>query len=98
MYFQVLEEQLGKYRRIFVQTEEKVNLLSDALTRYLNMNSNLNHFAAPPNNGGAANGAVRGGGAAAAGSRRGRQAGRNDTAQVGLWNFCLDSEWDYRHL
>ncbi|EYC15966.1 hypothetical protein Y032_0035g3067 [Ancylostoma ceylanicum] len=80
---EVLEEQLGKYRRIFVQTEEKVNLLSEALTRYLNMNSNLNHFAAPANNGGGANGAVRGGRAAAATSRRGRQAARNDSAQDG---------------
>ncbi|RCN48206.1 DNA topoisomerase [Ancylostoma caninum] len=94
----VLEEQLGKYRRIFLKTEEKVNLLSDALTRYLNMNSNSNHFAAPPNNGGVTNGAVRGGRAAAAGSRRGRQAARNDAVQIGSLDFLLglDGAWGFK--
>ncbi|KAK6023128.1 hypothetical protein OSTOST_11148 [Ostertagia ostertagi] len=29
----VLDEQLGKYRRIFVQTEAKINLLSEAFAR-----------------------------------------------------------------
>ncbi|VDO35049.1 unnamed protein product [Haemonchus placei] len=37
---EVLTEQLEKYRRIFVQTEAKVNLLSEAFARYLNSNSN----------------------------------------------------------
>uniref|UniRef100_A0A1I7XJ47 DNA topoisomerase n=1 Tax=Heterorhabditis bacteriophora TaxID=37862 RepID=A0A1I7XJ47_HETBA len=35
---QVLEEQKEKYKRIFVQTEAKINLLSQALSRYLNNN------------------------------------------------------------
>uniref|UniRef100_A0A7I4Y9H7 DNA topoisomerase n=1 Tax=Haemonchus contortus TaxID=6289 RepID=A0A7I4Y9H7_HAECO len=37
---EVLTEQLEKYRRIFVQTEAKISLLSEAFARYLNSNSN----------------------------------------------------------
>ncbi|KJH48144.1 GRF zinc finger [Dictyocaulus viviparus] len=36
----VLDEQLGKYRRIFLETELKINLLSEMLQKYLNSNSN----------------------------------------------------------
>ncbi|KAK6742430.1 hypothetical protein RB195_009977 [Necator americanus] len=49
---EVLEEQLEKYKRIFLRSEEKVNLLSEALTRYLNMNSNLNVASASTNTSG----------------------------------------------
>lgn len=36
---EVLSEQLEKYRRIFLQTEAKINLLSETLARYLNSNA-----------------------------------------------------------
>ncbi|WKY00951.1 hypothetical protein Q1695_015171 [Nippostrongylus brasiliensis] len=38
---EVLREQLEKYRRIFVQTEAKINLVSEALSRYINSNATL---------------------------------------------------------